>query len=330
MDANTAKQNDESSVAKDPDRPPEFSHDELLRLLSCLEGKLEASEVAIAALKTDRLKRLFYPSIIRRHTNVNNKKLNRNSSLNYATIIPSSRQQPVESAEQKEAKDAKSKEVNKEANNELSLSVERPVSETNLDDLDEFGRDLDEISDIKNDSLFPHDKYNEYRKGLNTNPYLALAGDLKYAYDNEASESLITKVYNSRVFRVKQLVQQQQDVRRFLESQLDELSNRYKTVVDELEVEKEKNVRFQRDETVKKLERTEREKKELEDELAGLKKEFEAEKEREKVMIVYLLSERKQLIVRLIEESEKNTELVNLLSSEKNRSSEIGEWHLKF
>lgn len=325
MDAiSSANKSDEPS-AKDANsssgdrRPPELSHDELLRLLSCLEGKLEASEVAIAALKTDRLKRLFYPSLIRRHTNVNNKKLNRNSSLNYATIIPSGRQQPGTQENQKDAKTS-----------QPSPSAEsRPaISETNLDDLDEFGRDLDEeISDIKSDSLFPHDKYNDYRRGLDTNPYLALAGDLKYAYDHESSESLIAKVYNGRVLRVKQLVQQQQDARRFLESQLDELSTRYKDVVDELEVEKEKNVRFQRDEIVKKLERTEREKKELEDELAALKKEFETEKEREKVMIVYLLSERKQLIVRLIEESEKNTELVNLLSSEKNRSSEIGGWN---
>lgn len=309
MDANlAAKQNDEPTAKNaNSGRPDELSHSELLRLLSCLEGKLEASEVAIAALKTDRLKRLFYPSLIRRHTNVNNKKLNRNSSLNYATIIPSNKQQQLEAAGLKQA-ECKAGE----------LSPSRPaVSETNLDD-------LDEISDIKSDSLFPHDKYNDYRKGLDTNPYLALAGDLKYAYDNESNESLITKVYNGRVLRVKQLVQQQQDVRRFLESQLDELSTRYKTVVDELEVEKEKNVRFQRDETVKRLEQTEREKKELEDELAGLKKDFEAEREREKVMIVYLLSERKQLIIRLIEESEKNTELVNLLSSEKNRSCEMG------
>lgn len=320
MDAISSANKNDEPAAKDASssdqRPPELSHDELLRLLSCLEGKLQASEVAIAALKTDRLKRLFYPSLIRRHTNVNNKKLNRNSSLNYATIIPSSRQAGTSENQKEQVKASPSAES-------------RPaVSETNLDELDDFGRDLDEeISDIKSDRLFPHDKYNEYRRGLDTNPYLALAGDLKYAYDHESSESLITKVYNSRALRVKQLVQQQQDARRFLETQLDELSGRYKSVVDELEVEKEKNVRFQRDETVKRLERTEREKKELGEELATLKKEFDAEKEREKVMIVYLLSERKQLIVRLIEESEKNTELVNLLSSEKNRSSEIGGWN---
>ena len=38
----------------------------------------------------------------------------------------------------------------------------------------------------------------------------------------------------------------------FLEEQLDELSTRYKNVVDELEVEKDKNIKFKRDENSEK------------------------------------------------------------------------------
>lgn len=293
----------------------ELSRNDLLKLLSCLEGKLEASEIAIAALKLDRLKRLFYPTVIKRTNRT--KKLNRNS-LNYATIIPTNKILKNDKEDNK---------LNEETNLDFDLNISTDKSntnETNLDDfIDDFNKELED--DIKNDGLFPNDRYNEYRKTIENNPYLALAGDLKYAYDTESNETLITKVYNCRVLRVKQLIQQQQDARKFLEEQLDELSTRYKNVVDELEIEKDKNIRFKRDEIVKKLEKTEQEKKELEDELNNLKKEFEGEKEREKVMVIYLLSERKELIIRLIEESGKNTELLNLLSSEKNRSAEIEE-----
>lgn len=299
----------------------ELSRNDLLKLLSCLEGKLQGSEIAIAALKSDRLKRLFYPPVLKQSTSTTNrnKKLNR-TSLNYATIIPTNKSQRTDK-EETNLNDKLETVLNTNLDDEFDDTSPTKPDGANLDD---FSRDLDENYDIKND-LFPNDKYNEYRRGLETNAYLALAGDLKYAYDTESNETLITKVYNSRVLRVKQLIQQQHDARKFLEEQLDELSTRYKSVVDELEIEKDKNVRFQRDETVKRLEKCEHDKRELEDELNALRKEFESEKEREKIMVVYLLSERKQLIIRLIEESEKNTELVNLLSSEKNRSAEMEE-----
>lgn len=221
-----------------------LSREDLLKLVTMLEGELQAKEIFITILKNEQVKQLLNPYFFR-------KKLNLFKSGNDALI---------------------------------SKSI---------------------IS--------------------NSEPYSALFRDTYSALDPTFDSNSIELAVNLQEKQLNSLIIKQQIVRKFLESQIVEMHDRYEACFGELEIERRKNIEFERDKILKQIDDVNQEKVNLLQEIEMLKVDFEKEKEREKQMIVCLLGERKQLIIELIEEKQKNSELNRLLAIEKILNAEMVE-----
>src|SRR5207237_383337 len=102
-----------------------------------------------------------------------------------------------------------------------------------------------------------------------------------------------------------------------------DVNERYEAVFKELENERHKKETYDRNAVLEEMDIVQKENDHLKEEVSSLSRQLEVEKEREKKMILSLLTERKQLIVKLIEEKSKNAELVQIISSNKSKINEM-------
>ncbi|XP_074601221.1 uncharacterized protein LOC141855194 isoform X2 [Brevipalpus obovatus] len=157
-----------------------------------------------------------------------------------------------------------------------------------------------------------------------SDPYVALLRDTYCAYDPTLAEDNSCRlICTLQYHQLRNLIEQQRQLRSYLESQLHDLGERYNQCFQELEVERAKNTNH--GQLIRKIELLEKDNESVRCELEAAKQTLIKEKEREKAMVLCLIAERKELIVRLIEESQKNSELIEMLQNERSRIGEMVE-----
>lgn len=157
-----------------------------------------------------------------------------------------------------------------------------------------------------------------------SDPYVALLRDTYCAYDPTLVEDNSCRlICTLQYHQLRNLIEQQRRLRSHLESQLHDLGEKYNQCFQELEVERAKNSNH--GQLIRKIELLEKDNETFRCELEAAKHTLIQEKEREKTMVLCLIAERKELIVRLIEESQKNSELIEMLQNERSRIAEMVE-----
>lgn len=154
-----------------------------------------------------------------------------------------------------------------------------------------------------------------------SNPYIALLRDTYCAYNPNSEDGSCRLICNLQYHQLQLMLEQQRRIRTYLRSQISGLQEGYNSCFKELEIERSKNKGW--NDVIRKVKTLEEENRLLQADLEDLQQTLEKEKEREKSMVLCLITERKQLIIRLIEESQKNSELITMLQSEKSRILEI-------
>lgn len=224
----------------------ELSRSDLLRLLSILEGELQAREIVIAVLKAEQIKKLLYPSKLASLESLRSKTIRANDKLN-----------------------------------------PKP-SDANLV---------------------------EY-----CDPWNALSRDAFGAYDPSFDKSATVALFNMKMNQLEALIAQQRRARTVLLDQLQAIEAKYKHMAAELEAERRTRSEANGGARSPSLATVR-----IETEAKAIAQTLENERNREKQIVLCLLSERKQLIIKLIEERQKNEELLHLLSTEKGRIAEMVE-----
>lgn len=158
-----------------------------------------------------------------------------------------------------------------------------------------------------------------------SDPLAALFRDSMETSDHSCDEMVTKALFNFQSKSLRQLVSNQKAARSLLLDQLREMSAKYETVFKELEEERRKAETFDRNTILDRCSSLEGDNSQLRASLEGVQKELSDEKDREKKMVLSLLNERKQLIIKLIEEKSKNTEMSNLLANNKVKISEMSE-----
>lgn len=223
----------------------DLSKPELLKLVSVLEGELQARDIVIAVLKSEQLKRLLAPS-----------------------------KQPIVS------------------------SGFRHVH--NLNSLQTDGPELRPEQTVK----------------LSVDPISSLARDSFFVFDPSFDHATTLSLYNFKMFQLENLINSQRSLRNKLLEHLKTIETRYEQILHELEIEKNKT---------REIENLKVNKEKYEEKISALTKAAEEQKNQEKEMILTLLHERKQLIIKLIEEHQQNDNLKLVLSSEKGKIAEMVE-----
>lgn len=222
-----------------------MSKPELLKLVSVLEGELQARDIVIAVLKSEQLKRLLAPS-----------------------------KQPIVG------------------------SGFRLVH--NLNSLQTDGPEIRPEQTVK----------------LSVDPISSLARDSFFVFDPSFDHATTLSLYNFKMFQLENLINSQRSLRNKLLDHLKTIETRYEQILQELEIEKSK---------AREIESLKLDKDKYEEKIAALNKAAEEHKNQEKEMVLTLLHERKQLIVKLIEEHQQNDNLKMVLSSEKGKIAEMVE-----
>ncbi|CAG2182469.1 unnamed protein product, partial [Oppiella nova] len=151
-----------------------------------------------------------------------------------------------------------------------------------------------------------------------SDPWNALSRDAFGAYDPSFDRTTTVALFNMKMTQLDQLIVQQRRARALLKDQLAAIECKYNAICGELEAERRLRAADAKcsaaqtadddDSDVKSVSRT-----------------LEEERSREKQIVLCLLSERKQLIVKLIEERQRNEELLSVLSAEKARIADMVE-----
>ncbi|RWS10582.1 hypothetical protein B4U79_05350 [Dinothrombium tinctorium] len=166
---------------------------------------------------------------------------------------------------------------------------------------------------------------NDKRDDNSSDPYSALMRDACAAFDPTFDELSTKSVFNTQLKQLDLLVEKHKKAIHLLKCKINEMNEKYNVVFEELQVERQKNIDFERDKVLRNLENLKTDKAKLEKEIETIKAQMDAEREREKKMIICLLAERKQLIIRLIEEKQKHSELIQMYNKDKKKISEMVE-----
>lgn len=150
-------------------------------------------------------------------------------------------------------------------------------------------------------------------------PISALSRDSLAVYEPSFDYSTTLALYNLKMFHLENLINNQNYLRNKMNDHLKEIETKYETLLKELEDERVKN----NNKTEQQLDEPDRVK--LENEIKSLSQSLEETKTREKQIILNLITERKHLIIKLIEEKHQNEELKQNLSAEKRKVAEMVE-----
>jgi hypothetical protein len=156
-------------------------------------------------------------------------------------------------------------------------------------------------------------------------PLAALFRDSMELLDPGCDELVNKSLINYQSKTLHQLLAKQKAVRTLLLDQLNQVTAKYDVMFHELQGERNKSETFDRNAILSRCSDLQEENSSLKASNEALQKELAEEKDREKKMILSLLNERKQLIIKLIEEKSRNSDLMNQLTSNKVRISEMSE-----
>ncbi|XP_053208979.1 CTTNBP2 N-terminal-like protein [Panonychus citri] len=270
----------------------EPSKADLIRALCALEGELQAKDIVISILKTEQVRRLIHPCYNKRWWT----QPQPHSKLSTDTIIPNNRAlkcKQLQLQQHIQHQDSTTTTTNSQQNQQQSKQLQQQTN--------------------KSIQIDPSD------------PYTALLRDTYCAYDPTYDENSIKLIYNLQYQNLRNLIDHQRKVRNYLESQICEREAKYKACLEELESEKTKSAKYERDKMISQIELLEKEKESLGEQLEIIKSDLEKVKEREKSMVMCLVTERKELICRLIEHEQHNNALIDMLTAERCRAAEMSE-----
>ena len=165
--------------------------------------------------------------------------------------------------------------------------------------------------------------FNHRSRVSSNDPYAALFRDSFHAYDPNFDEYATSALFHFQLKHLDKLIEGHRKSQCLFKNQLTEVSSKLNSVFAELEDERRRSESYDRKKMEERVGQLERENESLRNQVIQISTALENEKEREKKMILHLLSERKQLIMKLIEKQQENAELMTIINANKGKISEM-------